>query len=527
MRFTLRSIYFTLAVCGLLQAQAQQGLSSKGTEHWLGFMHNYDNAVGLTLFLSADQEATGTVSLPLQGWSQEFTIAADAVTRVDLPEDAMHIISEVVETKGVHVTSDVPISVYAESIDFATNEASLIYPVPSLGTEYRVMAYTGVPGLDAIASELLIVATEDGTEVEIIPTAATLGGHPAGLPFVVQLDQGASYQVCAASAIGDLTGTVVRTTQQSGPCDRIAVFGGSVCATIPAGCPACDHLFEQQIAVPFWGSTYFSVPWVGSNGYTYRVLANLNNTTVLVDGVAQGLGAGQFLEVNGTDIPHCFSSDLPVSVALYMESADCTGYGDPSFVMLTDADQEAFDVRFRTMGDESTPDHYINVVVHTADVGNVILDGSAVGGSAFTPFTGCGDRSYAQLPLDTGAHRISCANGLQGIVYGTGMNFQSYAYSLGVFGITEDPCATALPEAERTQLKLSPNPATQHFMIGGLPRSASNSIVLVDALGVQVRNWSGAFPDEGAYIGDMPAGLYTVCVRSGSSMPTCLKLVVE
>ena len=521
-----RSVYFTLAVCGLFNAQAQPGISSKGTDHWLGFLRNNDGVLRLTLFLSADQDASGTVSLPLQGWSQDFTIAADAVTLVELPVEAMHTSSEVVENKGVHVTSDVPISVFAESYQHATEEASLIYPLPSLGTEYRVMAYAGFPELDPYASELLIVATENATEVEITPTAATLGGHPAGLPFLVQLEQGASYQLCAATAAGDLTGTLVRTTEQSGPCRRIAVFGGSICPMLPVSCPGCDHIFEQQLAVPFWGTSYFSLPWAGSNGYTYRVLAHVDNTTAMIDGVEHGLNAGQFYEVNGTNVPHCFSSDQPVSVGQYMEGAECGGNGDPSFVMLNAVGHEAMDVRFQTMGDVTTPDHYINVVVSTTGVGNVILDGSSVASSAFTPFPACMERSYAQLPIDSGAHRITCADGLLGVVYGTGMGFQSYAFSLGAFATVVDPCALSQPETAGASFTLSPNPATQHFTLGGLPRSTYSSIVLVNAQGTQVRRWAGILP-EGAYIGDLPAGLYTVEVRAQNGASGYLKLIIE
>ncbi|MBK8583728.1 MAG: IgGFc-binding protein [Flavobacteriales bacterium] len=46
---------------------------------------------------------------------------------------------------------------------------------------------------------MLIVATEDGTEVEITPTTGTQGGQAAGVPFLVSLEAGETYQVKAGT----------------------------------------------------------------------------------------------------------------------------------------------------------------------------------------------------------------------------------------------------------------------------------------------------------------------------------------
>ncbi len=414
--------------------EAQQLIPTRGKEFWMGFMRNYDGAQRQDLFISSDVNTSGVVSAPLFGWSEPFTVTANTVTTIEVPLGLMNNQSEVIDNKGVHIESEDTVAVYALSFQNATADATVIYPVKSTGTDYRVQAYRGFPDIPSYSSEFLVVATADSTEIEITATANTVGGHAAGAPWTIQLNAGESYQVQAQIDAGDLTGSTVRATAESGACRPFSVYGGSVCPQVPAGCAACDHVYEQNLPTPFWGSNYYSVPWEDTYAYTYRILAHTNGTSVTVDNDPPiVLSAGQVVEVNGTDVPHCFTGNQPFSVAQFMQGSDCSGQSDPAMLLLNAQEQKINDITFATVVSNAITAHYINVVVDASDVGTVVLDGNTVPAIQFNPFPACADRYYAALDLDPGSHRISCPNGLTGYVYGTGPNYETYAYSVGSF----------------------------------------------------------------------------------------------
>ena len=94
-----------------------------------------------------------------------------SVALVALPTDAQNNLSKVEWYSGA-----------TKVAEDATADAASILPTQSLGTQYRVHCYYGLSGFGTLNSEFLIVATQDGTQIEITPSSATLGGQPAGGP---------------------------------------------------------------------------------------------------------------------------------------------------------------------------------------------------------------------------------------------------------------------------------------------------------------------------------------------------------
>jgi hypothetical protein len=190
-------------------------------------------------------------------WSIDFTVEANQTTTITIPNAIGEMFtSELVEHKGIHITTADTVSVFAVNFNPYTADGTKILPTATLGTNYIVSSYVGLSPWD---SEFAIVATEDDTEVEIIPSCATVGGHAAWVPMIVQLQQGEVFQVIAA-AEQDLTGTIIRATEQSGSCRPFAVFSGTGCANVPAECGPCDHLYEQDLPIELWGREYYITP---------------------------------------------------------------------------------------------------------------------------------------------------------------------------------------------------------------------------------------------------------------------------
>lgn len=406
-------------------------LPTRGTRFWTGFMQNGFGAQSLKLHITADAATSGTVSIPLSGWNMTFSVPTNGVVVVDVPTVAENAGSGNVLNKGVLIQSADSVNVFASSFQNFTHDLSQVLPEAALGSRYRVDAYQGLPNFNNLhRSELLIVATEDGTQVSITPSVNTYSGQLAGVPFVVNLDQGQTYQLQAATDVLDLTNTVVEATTTSGPCRPFVVIGGSMCATVPGACQACDAVFEQLIPVAAWGSNYYTAPIHGVNTSTYRILAEQNGTSVSINGGAPFiLNAGQRHEVNGNTAPVCIQASHPVSVAQLLEGYSCAGNGDPSLFLTSPAERMSTHAAWNTSLSSLITQHSVSVVVPVASVGQLTLDGTLVPASQFQAYPGCTDRKHVKLTVAPGRHELAASNGFQAYTFGTGYG-ESYAASV-------------------------------------------------------------------------------------------------
>lgn len=423
-------------------AQAATVLPTRGTRFWAGFMQNGFGAQALRVHILSTTATNGTVSVPLAGWSVPYNVAANSIAVVDVPISAENIGTEVVLNKGVLIQSQDSVNVFISSFQNFTHDMSQVLPEGSLGNAYRVDSYQGLPNFNNLhKSELLIVATQDNTQVSITPAVNTLGGQTAGVPFLVNLNAGQTYQVQAATDVLDLTGTLVEATTASGSCRPFVLLGGSMCATAPGACSACDHIFEQLVPLTAWGTRFFTSPVHGVTGSTYRILAHQNNTSVTVGGAAPiVLNAGQRHEVNGNTAPVCIQASLPVSVAQILEGYSCAGNGDPSLFLVSPAERFSFQASYHTPTSQQLNQHSIGVVIPTGTAAQLTLDGAPVGPGLFMPYAGCTDRQYAKFIVSAGVHRLQSAAGFQAYVFGTGYgeSYAASAHDIGALSVQQD-----------------------------------------------------------------------------------------
>ena len=191
----LRTLLTLFIACILaLPASFAQNTSTQGKEFWLSFMHNgfRDHTSGgwviNQVLISAKRDCTGTVSNPLTGWSQSFSVSANNIATVEIPEEqGYHKGSEYerIFEKGIKVTANDTVSVYCTNIAHVSFDASFVLPVESLGDEYIIQCCDqSRPGQNPYVwnnetTAFVIVATEDNTDIDITPTVNTLGGHSA------------------------------------------------------------------------------------------------------------------------------------------------------------------------------------------------------------------------------------------------------------------------------------------------------------------------------------------------------------
>jgi gliding motility-associated-like protein len=444
MKLHFRALFLVLF---LVVAQFVCAQSSAGKEFMMAFMQNSNNVADdeLLLHITSQQPTFGEVALASGLWSESFYCAPGLPAVIAVPAaDAEVVSNQIIEMKGVHITSEDAVEVVAYNYASSTADAARLIPIEHAGISYVVASYGGSA---ANASQLLLVGAFDDTEIVITPSVTTANGNLANVPFVVTLDSGECYQVLATGN-ADLTGTLIVATQQSGNCRPFSVFSGASCANVPASCAsACDHLFEQNIPVSQWGTNYIVTPpvfdpdpdfGIAEPRYTYRILALNNGTNVSVDGVASFvLNAGEFQEYNGQSGTHCIAASSPVAVIQYLEGIACGGNGDPSMNILEPTDHLANAASFHISDVGSIEHHFLNLVIPSTALGHIFLDGVALPVNDFQVVTSCNDWMWYGEEINTGAHVLSSGtnHGFTATIYGhaaenSGLS-ESYATSVG------------------------------------------------------------------------------------------------
>jgi hypothetical protein len=422
--------------------------NSEGKEFWLCFQRNYKNKrvetpqtrLHLELFITGDEDARVTIEIAGIGYKKKISIPGGTIRNVKLPPQAQVYSNEIKEKLAVHITSDNPISVYGLNRRFQTTDTYLGLPVNVLGTEYRVMGYDVSEGL---MSHFAIVATENGTEVTIVPSTNTMT-HKAGVPYKIRMDRGEVYQVAARNdrhGKCDITGTYIKSNK------KISVFGGHQCAYVPSTIMACNHLVEQMPPLPSWGKHFYLGMLKPRSNYTFRVLANEPDTRVFLNAkLIKILRAGEHWDSTVSRNVQV-TANKPILVAQYSQGfKNGDSIGDPMMILVSPTQQFLNEYRFATPINGSWR-HNINIVVPNKGISSMRLDGRAIDRSMFEQL-GISRYSIATITVPYGSHYIKGDLPFGMYTYGLGYGNDSYdAYGTmgGQSFIEYEPAADTLP----------------------------------------------------------------------------------
>lgn len=421
-----------------------QIFTTKGTVFWLGFMENYQIA-DVTVYVSSDVATSGTVAIPAQGWSQNFTVVPGVTAAITIPSGMAEASgSGNIEPKGIQVIANDSVHVFALNYVPYTSDAAVILPIQTIGNSYRAFAYKDNQAPYSGYSEILIVACYPNTVVEITPSAATVNGNPANVPFQITLNAGQVYQLQSA---GDLSGTLVRGIDSGNGCPNFALFAGNQCTGVQ--CAYCDHLYEQMYPIHTWGTQYVLVPLRTRTSDRYRIIASVNGTQVSINGAPPVvLNAGQVHQFD-TGTASFVQASNPIQVAQYSKGGDCDNTNsDPFMIMLSPVEQTLKYITFNAFTSTIITYYYLNIVTRSAHTGLIKLDGVNIG-AQFVPVPSNPAFSYAQLLITQGNHTLQSDSGFVAYVYGYG-NYESYGYPVGAnltnlyAGFTYAPVDTTL-----------------------------------------------------------------------------------
>ena len=422
-----------------------QDFSNKGKDFWLAYGYHVKmpgaNSQQMVLYFTSDVTANVTIQIPSVGYSQTLVVPANTVqTSAAIPKSGAQdarLTAEGSFNTGIHITSDKPVVAYAHIYDQNVSGATLLFPTNTLGSDYYSLNFTQLSNEANSNSWACVVATENNTLVEITPSGATTGGHAAGAPFTVTLNQGQVYNIMgtlSGNAGVDLTGTRIRSIASgSGGCKRIAVFSGSGKINIGCSNGSADNLFQQAFPKNAWGKKYLTAP-TSTMPYNYfRVAISTPGTVVKWNGTTlNGLTGGFYYEFL-TNQPGLIEADQPIMVAQYISSQGCLNNGtpgDPEMIYLSPVEQTINSVVLNSTPNYAITGHYINVIIKATDVGSFKLDGSTRTAS-FKSHPQDASYMYAQFTgLSAGQHTLVADSGFSAIAYGFG-NAESYGYNAG------------------------------------------------------------------------------------------------
>ncbi len=229
----------------------------------------------------------------------------------------------------------------------ALTSATLLLPTSAWDKNYvAVSAYKKSTVVEEDAPTLALVAAEDATTVTINPTAAIVGkgsveSAPKNAPKTYVLRRGEILQFVQAE---DLSGSAIASDKP------IAVWGGSICMSIPEGnASACDTAHQQLPPVRAMGSEFAAVRYRNrfdgkEETVPWRLVGAIDGTKLTWEpskpaGAPDTLAQGQVVEINspGQWVVRSQDNKHPFYVSAHMTgwgtvSSAGDNRGDPEFV---------------------------------------------------------------------------------------------------------------------------------------------------------------------------------------------------
>ena len=391
---------------------------------------------------------------------RNLTIPTDSLETVFL--DRQDVDNSALTSNTYRISSGTPVTVHQfnplVNEGVFSNDASLLLPSTSVGTEYIVIGWPSITSdADLRAYVAVINPNPEPTDVTVTSPVATLAGDgvpalQAGIPQTFTMEQGQVLSLITNDLNPNgLTGMEIVGTRP------IVVFSGHECANIPSDNNFCDHLEQQLLPVDTWGTEFVGAKFSprGTEPDVWRVVAAESGTTITtspsIPGVSGAtLGRGEYREFVTTS-DFVVNATGPIQLAQFMvgsaypgPSGGCdlvspfpvthgcaiprscelgTGIGDPAFLINVPTAQ------FREEYIVLTPAQYQQdfLTMVSPPGTNITLDGRAV----TTPPTRVGAWEVRRVSAPDGPHRIEADNDIGLYAYGYDCDV-SYAYPGGL-----------------------------------------------------------------------------------------------
>jgi hypothetical protein len=373
-------------------------------------------SANVSVYLGAEAETPlSTVEVPVDG-THVFELDPQSIDPLQNSYDGV----------AFRVESDVPITAYQfnpldNEIEVYSNDASLLFPDHAMAKDYTSVTGNAVllgmspddPDAVNAGAFISVVGMEDGTLVDIFPTAALYDGPVKD----VIVDRGRVVTFLSdGTDTGNLSGTRIATSRPA------AVFSGNVATIEPYSRGDCcaDHLEHQMLPLEAWGTAYAVAAPPNSTGdgndlAVYRITGAYHDTELEYcptppPGAPQSVGAYETatFETNRSFTVFSKDDDKPFAITQFIESTVATGrddmLGDPAMIALPAA------LQFQRKYVFAVPSGYEVdfVTVVSRGLGDVELDGSSIPDEDFSDLAVLAGvlYRYAHVEVGPGSHTI-------------------------------------------------------------------------------------------------------------------------
>jgi hypothetical protein len=476
------------------------GTSNTGTDFWFHFPPNWiqtGTENSMKVYIAAGAVGKCTLEIPGIGKTIiketkrndviEFTLSPSegqvyerqSERGTALTEEQIYAIGQ---GRGIHVTSEVPIIVYAVSRITFTTDSFLAVPTSALGREYIIGSWPDVTARftgQHLPSQVVIVAAYDNTKVFFklggSSGTKTMGGMVRGQTKSFDLKKkgdlvmftGATAAIGVATEPQDLSGSKITSTRP------VAVISGSQCSYVPfdVSC-CCDFMMEMELPTHTWGKMYH-VPYFPKRKLyqPMKILAKEANTTIYREGkttpfykIATGggnAGTGYYegFQLDDGSKPHpvVYKADKPISVVLFNSSQGHDGVeSDPFQLNLTPIEQYQKEIIFNTpgiRGGQGYSENYVALVFEGNMDGSfpeglefaIVENGEFKWESLASVFGGTAE-AFAMWPGDTRRflHKTLTLPGDGVYKIRSSKPFAAYAYGFGSYDSYGHPTSVAL-----------------------------------------------------------------------------------
>ncbi len=362
---------------------------------------NFDRPILLRI-TTYSNPATVTISQPAGGGmpTQVVNIPANSTQTVNLTNWIDFIETKPANTVlnyGLKIHSTAFISIYYEvqSIQCQCNpEIFVLKGKNALGTDFWIPHQTFLNNNNGYSpspySSFDIVATEDNTQITIIPSNDVVG-NTAGIPYIVTLNTGQVYSATAVSQLASqrLNGSRVTSNKPIGITIKDDLMYLPICSDLGGDQIVPTNLLSTKYAIV---KGFLNIP------DKIFVLATQNNTDIWVNGgLVSTINQGQtfvydlnissaFLEAsNPVYVLHMSGYGCEVGLSL-LPSIECTGSSSVSIVRSTNEDL------------------FVIIIVPNGSQGNFTVNGNlgVINPASFSPIPGTsGQWLSAQVSLSS------------------------------------------------------------------------------------------------------------------------------
>ncbi|GHU69314.1 hypothetical protein FACS189413_08020 [Bacteroidia bacterium] len=454
------------------------GSSSRNRVRDLTFVA-YSEAVAVTVEMPANPGFTPVkVNIPA---NTMHTLHLESYSNIMLTQPANAVVNT-----GIKITSTGKISCYY-AITQADSEIYTLKGRNGLGTEFLVPSQFTRANSGNTAHTVEIVATEDNTTVEILPSRACIG-HAANTLFSITLGKGQAYCLKAASnsAGSQLRNTVITADKP------IAVNTSD--DMVNGGGGDLDLIGEQLVPTALCGDKYIAVKNSNGNVEQINIFPLEDNTVIRINGVAlPAMNKGSEYQTAPAANVTLITSDNGKPFVAFQVTSNGNELGGTMlpFISCTGSREVAYSPILTQMPT-------VVVLAKTSDIGAFNVNGM---GNVFLPVA-----RFSPLPDDPDwSYSLGSLPSINGVVRIE--NSQGY-FHFGVYDYTSGTCSYGY-FSNYNLISLAGNTGKAYYRTG-----ETINMVLADTTGLENFFWKGA----GGFTSNVSSPQIENCTQSNAGM---------